>query len=186
MLVGICSFARNFLLFTFVWLSFAQLEFYDVLEKLNQIVVPWQFLFPLTNFACFVWLNDTILACEFIVMGKFFQFLDGFSLLFFVVGVFMVYGLFRGECMLGKGWSGLLAPRGSHVDWWLGWGRYFEIGVLVEIFGMLVLVVVLIGKWVLGILKGVIIGDLNDLKIIEEGVVHKRKNNIKLSGGILN
>jgi hypothetical protein len=38
----------------------------------------------------------------------------------------------------------------------------------------------------LGILKGVIIGDLNDLKIIEEGVVHKRKNNIKLSGGILN
>jgi hypothetical protein len=68
-----------------------------------------------TNLACFVWLNDTILACEFIVMGNFFQFLDGLRLLFFVLGVFMVYGLFRGNCMLGKGRFGLLAPRGSHV-----------------------------------------------------------------------
>jgi hypothetical protein len=77
--------------------------------------------------------------------------------------------------MLGKGRFGLLAPRGSHVGWWLGGGWYFEIGVLIEIFGMMVLVVILMRKWVLGILKGVIIGDLNDLKIIEERVVHKRK-----------
>ena len=115
------------------------------------------------------------MACEFIVMGNFFQFLDGLRLLFFVLGVFMVYGLFRGNCMLGKGRFGLLAPRGSHVGWWLGGGWYFEIGVLIEIFGMMVLVVILMRKWVLGILKGVIIGDLNDLKIIEERVVHKRK-----------